>query len=569
MNSPSLEILKKVIISEVFISKNKQNIITEEGDKESWLFDFRRVMLKPDILDAYAEIFLEKYKSKYPFQVCGLEVAAIPLISAIVMKSKQLEMPVNGFFIRKSRKKSGLLKIVEGEINKNPIILVDDIINSGSTFVRQVEVLESVAKEESMSMHILALSMILRFRHENDYKYFYEKGIKIESLFTLGDFVKDLPEIVAKDKKEIIPQTNFSINWSFKGENPNLWYVRPKSAPIFNNGRVYLGTDSGIFYCFNGETGKIIFNYRIIALDKKKNTFSTPVIVKETLIFGSHDGNLYALDAISGKRKWVFMEGDYIDSPVSFIYKHDLVLTGISLGIFKKRTAIIAVSRETGKKSWEYLFENSLKAFFVYSEKNDFVLVQTEDGKILALNGKNGNLVWEKEIGVTCMTNPRVSDEKDIVVFSGFKKTDEEDEKSELFICNMKTGDIISACTEIGFQIFGMPGIYKDVVIVSSVDKHIRAFYINSGEIKWDLNLGSRIFSTPVVCFFKSLQRSLLYIGTNNGHLFEINPDEGVITGKTIVSERITDGISFDENTETVFLATYANDLYSLKRKAD
>ncbi|MCX6757085.1 MAG: PQQ-binding-like beta-propeller repeat protein [Candidatus Nomurabacteria bacterium] len=568
MNNPSLEILKKVIISEVFISKNEQNIVTEEGENESWLFDFRRVMLRPDILDAYANLFLETYKDKYPFQVCGLEVAAIPLLSAIVMKSKQLGMPINGFFIRKSRKKSGLLKIVEGEINKEPIILVDDIINSGSTFIRQVEVLEELTKEETMNVRILAVSSIIRFRNENSYKFFYEKGIKVDSFFALTDFVRELPELLIKNKKEIIPQNNFAIGWSFKGKNSNFWYVKPKTDPLFEDGRVYLGTDSGIFYCFNGKTGEIIFDYRIFALDKKKKTFSTPVIAKENIVFGSHDGNIYALNKITGKRKWVFMEGDYVDSPVSYISRHDFVVTGLSLGLFKKKMALVAISSTNGDKVWEFIFEKSVKVFFVYSEKRDLVLVETDDGKICAISGKDGTLVWKRDLEVICTTNPCIDEEKGIVIFSGFTNKDNEDEKSELFICNIKTGDIISKCFGIGFQIFGTPVIYTDTVIVTSLDKHIRAFYLNNGEIKWNLNLGSRIFSTPVTCFFKTLQKPFLYIGTNNGHLFEINPDEGIITGKTIVSERITDGIVFDGKTETVFLATHANDLYSLKRKA-
>lgn len=569
MNTQSREILKNAILSEVFVSQNDQQIFTQEGDYESWLFDFRRVMLKPDILDAYATLFLETYKDKYPFQICGLEVAAIPLLSAIVMKSKQLKMPVNGFFIRKSRKKSGLLKIVEGEINKNPIILVDDIINSGSTFIRQVEVLEELAKEEASSLKILTTSSIIRFRTENSYKYFYEKGIKVNSFFVLGDFAKELPELLISNKKEVIPQSNFSINWSFKGKDPNLWYVRPKSAPVFDNVRVYFGTDSGVLYCFNGETGESIFEYRIISLDKKKKTFSTPIVVKETLIFGSHDGNIYALDAVTGKRKWVFMEGDYIDSNISFISKHDFVITGINTGLFKKRTAIMAISLQTGKKIWEYFFEKSEKIFSVYSEKNNLVLMETDDGQICALSGKDGSLVWKKEFEIVCTANPVIDEERGIVVFSGSKNKEDEDEESKLFICDIKTGETLTVCKGIGFQIFGVPVIYNDMVIVASLDKRVRAFWLNSGEIKWDLNLGSRIFSTPSICFFKSLQKSLLYIGTNNGHLFEINPDEGVITGKTIISERITDGIAFDEKTETVFLASYANDLYSLKRKSE
>jgi len=144
-------------------------------------------------------------------------VAAIPLVSAIVMKSLELNMPVNGFFIRKSRKKSGLLNMIEGKINNEKIILVDDIINSGSSFIRQVEVLEKIKnnKEENFgdksleNIKINSVFSIMRFRDLKYYKYFNEKNIKVESLFELNDITKD---VYQKNKNLNIKNITKKIN---------------------------------------------------------------------------------------------------------------------------------------------------------------------------------------------------------------------------------------------------------------------------------------------------------------------------------------------------------------------
>ena len=100
------EKLKEIIKKEVFVVKNSEKILLSTGKRSKWIFDFRKIILIPEYIDLIAEIFWEKYKDKYPFQVCGLETAAIPLVTAIVMKSVQKKMPVNGFFIRKSRRQS-------------------------------------------------------------------------------------------------------------------------------------------------------------------------------------------------------------------------------------------------------------------------------------------------------------------------------------------------------------------------------------------------------------------------------------------------------------------------------
>ena len=101
-------------------------------------------MLEPKWLDAYAEIFWEKYAHLYPFQVGGLETAGIPLVAAIVMKGVERGTPVNGFFMRKSRKREGLMKIIEGTLTNDPVILVDDLINTGQVFGSKLEILEDI-----------------------------------------------------------------------------------------------------------------------------------------------------------------------------------------------------------------------------------------------------------------------------------------------------------------------------------------------------------------------------------------------------------------------------------------
>src|SRR5262245_51156419 len=96
------------------------------------------------MLDAYAEFFWQRFSALYAFHVGGLESAAIPLVSAIVMKSVEKKKPVNGFYIRKSRKRTGLLNSIEGTLTKEPVILVDDLINSGGSIEKQIKILQDI-----------------------------------------------------------------------------------------------------------------------------------------------------------------------------------------------------------------------------------------------------------------------------------------------------------------------------------------------------------------------------------------------------------------------------------------
>lgn len=85
----NLERLKKLIKEKVIVTKETRQIVSKRGSGSSFLFDFRTVCLSPDALDLIAEIFWQRFEKEYPFQVAGQETAAIPLVAAIVMKSKE------------------------------------------------------------------------------------------------------------------------------------------------------------------------------------------------------------------------------------------------------------------------------------------------------------------------------------------------------------------------------------------------------------------------------------------------------------------------------------------------
>ena len=100
--------------------------------------------------------------------------------------------------------------MIEGEVNDQKIILVDDIMNTGRSFMRQVEVIESLEKK------IDTIFSVLRFRDLEYYKYFHDRNIKIISLFSLDDFKDSIRTRNLVDKKELPIPMPFKVAWYFK-----------------------------------------------------------------------------------------------------------------------------------------------------------------------------------------------------------------------------------------------------------------------------------------------------------------------------------------------------------------
>ena len=83
--------------------------------------------MDPKSLDSAAELFWQECAGRMPFQVGGMEAAAIPLLSAILMKSWSRGTSVNGFIVRKERKTYGTGSSIEGSLTDAPIVMVDDL----------------------------------------------------------------------------------------------------------------------------------------------------------------------------------------------------------------------------------------------------------------------------------------------------------------------------------------------------------------------------------------------------------------------------------------------------------
>ena len=70
MESQRLE-LQKLIEQEIYETEDPEKTIPS-GTGNGWLFDFKRIILRAESLDLVGELFWEKCKNEYPFQIGGI-----------------------------------------------------------------------------------------------------------------------------------------------------------------------------------------------------------------------------------------------------------------------------------------------------------------------------------------------------------------------------------------------------------------------------------------------------------------------------------------------------------------
>lgn len=545
MTTNYLETLKGIIENEVFIKKEEERIVDGTGMKESeWIMDFRRVLLQPMVLTMVTELFFER-AGKSPFQVGGIEVAAIPIVTGIVMKSIERKSPVNGFFIRKSRKKTGLLRMIEGKITEERVVLVDDILNSGASFMRQVEVIESLGKK------VDTVLVILRFRDESYYTELHKKGIKIISLFSLNDFKEQLLLKNLTGEKNIQLKTPFIREWYFRSEGAHFEHVVPKSCPVLSEGVLYFGSDSGSFWALDAQTGDVLWSYKILFGSKGKLIFSSPCIFGDLVIFGAYDGNLYALNKHNGKRQWISMDADWIGSSPCIASDLGFVYVGMEFGFWRQKGGVAAFDVKTGKKIWQSDSSELTHGSPVYSIKNKIVICGSNDGIVYGLHARSGKVLWTYNAGGEVKAGCSLSKNEKYVAFGSFN--------NNFVILETKTGKLVNVFETMESN-YSTPAWEGDQAIVcSSLDKRIYKFNLKTKTKEWECLTSARVFASPVIYEDK------VFCGNNSARMYVFDLKTGKEIAVYQAVERITNSVVLDKLGKRIFLPTFANEIIALK----
>jgi outer membrane protein assembly factor BamB len=477
------------------------------------------------------------------FKWGGLETASIAIITAIVMKGHQRGTPVAGFYIRKSRKIIGLQKIIEGEVNDHPVILVDDLINSGNTFLKQLEVLKREHKK------VIDIFTLVRFRDLAEYTFARKENIVITAPFTLADF-----GIKSATQAQLPRHDIFNFEWMHQSPRPNYFYRVPKSSPILDGDKVYFGSDDGVMRALDQATGKEQWKFRIYGLGSQgKTIFSSPALHDGMLYFGAYDGNFYALDAQSGKKKWIYMDADWIGASPTVAPDLGLVYIGLEYGLWKKHGGIVALNHRTGEKAWEYIDMPSLThGSPAYSKKFNAVAIGSNNGVLYFFRATDGKLLWQFQTQGDIKYIPTFDETRGYILFGSLDMN--------MYILDVTDGKLIyTHHAETG--IYSQPLVWNDRAYVVSTDKRIYCINLKTLTPEWNFLANGRLFASPVIAEDK------LYVGSNDGRLYEIDPLTGKNSGFFQTTERIMNKIAYNPETKRFFVLTYANELYCLTRR--
>jgi len=325
-----------------------------------------------------------------------------------------------------------------------------------------------------------------------------------------------------------VPTTNLSAAgikplWTFQCED------EVRGTPTYYQGSILIGSYDNNMYALNAADGKFLWKY---ATDG--GVVSRPGVYEGNVYFGSEDKSLHVVSARSGKVVWTYLTGGPIRSSPRiaeghvFVGSDDEYLHAINLG--------------TGRAAWKFETAGPIRSTpFVADE---LVYVGSESGDFLGIDFR-GTLKWRFQSKRSITSSPFA--EKQVVYFSSMDGTLYAlDARNGWAIWRFRLGkgSIVSPAVSDnmvftgaadGFiyavesqnarevwrfrtehQISGSPVIYKDALYCGSVDGVLYCLESKTGRLRWKFATQAAITGTPLV------YDDIVYIGSTDKQVYAL-----------------------------------------------
>lgn len=532
-------LIEKISQKAITFADESQKIMSPEGAPQEWLIDLRPILLDVAALDIITNAFWDEFAPKLPFQIGGMEVAAVPLVTALLLKAQQRGLNTNGFIIRKERKTTGLGKLIEGEVTSDPIILVDDILNSGNSLEKARAALMGIDRK------IAHVFVVLDYENQAAKQWAHSHKIMTHSLLTL----EPLP--VTMTRREWKPLSHkYTVIWRFLEKGAFPFHTAPKSTPLLVGDHIYMGTESGKMVCIDRHTGEALWKYDT-KTHHNKGIWSSPAHYEGKIYFGAYNGIAYCLDAKTGAEIWKNPCCDFIGSSPLIVPEHNMLYIGLEHQRPRQMGSNAALDLTTGARKWERAQKKYQHGSATYYKPKDLVIFGNADHDVTAYNAQDGKVVWKHETERSIKYPPTVDLERGIVIATSFD--------GHIYILDVETG-ARKAAIPTDDICYTSALVTHGKIFAGSGDKHMYVIDADTYTLVKKLDCHARVYPSPRLIDGKVI------FGTGGGRLIELDPDTLEVTSYAQLPDAISNALSANEDASILYVSTIMNELYAVQR---
>jgi eukaryotic-like serine/threonine-protein kinase len=270
--------------------------------------------------------------------------------------------------------------------------------------------------------------------------------------------------------------------------------ARITSSPAVQRGVVYFASYDGKFYAVDASTGKLKWKFQTAGEhrftakhihgslpeaeampDPFDYYLSSPTLSGDSVYFGSGDGNVYSLDASSGKLNWKFQTGDVVHASPA-------VVDGtVYIGSWDSN--FYALDAATGKEKWRFKTgvdpdtHNQVGIQSSAAVADGLVYFGCRDSNFYALDAATGQLKWNfNNKGSWVITSPAVHDGK---VYFATSDT------AQFYAFDAKTGGAPLFSLKFTWPIFSSPAVAGDTLYFGAQNGVFTAVDLKTAKVAW------------------------------------------------------------------------------------
>lgn len=295
------------------------------------------------------------------------------------------------------------------------------------------------------------------------------------------------------------------------------------TAPIVVENSVYFGSYDGNVYAVDEENGTEIWRY-----ETGQPVLSSPAVSGEYLYVGEMSGALSSLNRITGESHWRFgTQGSVLASPA---VANELAYVGSEGGL------MYAININNGQEAWH--IEAGAPIVFPATVAEGLLVFGDMAGKLTAVQAINGEQVWQMQLtdGFTSSV-PAI---KDGVIY--IAATDA-NQSASLYAVDI-TAQTIKWFYPLSAESYAAPAVWEELVFVADLGGMVTAVDQETGSVRWQFSTGDLTFSAPAltgdIVYFGSMDQTLYAVEAQTGNEIWRFP-----IGSGVSSPTIYDGVLY------------------------
>ncbi len=304
-------------------------------------------------------------------------------------------------------------------------------------------------------------------------------------------------------------------------------------APIIVNKTLIIGTLQGELHAIDVETGKrISYNKNFSPIS------SSPVAYRKNIIVGLESGNenLISFNTDRGDVQWSKNIGGVVSSPFT---SDDLLFVGGMDGTF------YCFKAQYGESIWK--FDAKAPIYASACALDDLVFCANSEGNIYGLNKKNGELQWKFTTGNALFAGLTAQNGKLIAA----------SRDSNVYILNAVSG-ALERKIFVGNKIMSTPSVCNGILYIPSLDGSLSAYSLSDGILRWKFQSKSAINTTPVI------SSNAVIIASLDKNVYALSLEDGSVLWKYGLESRIKTTPLVWQN--SIFIAAENKTIYCFQK---